>query len=900
MILCLLWIIIKLIESSHILNPSDLSCKRRVYRLLIFCSNSCILDSFFNSKSLLNIQSTLFNQQINLFIRKKQDNHCSYPNSSKDFALCCNLCTTVTICPEIKILSPHSRHDIIVTNYGLLVSQSWKTFDGNFICLLFPSNQTNRFWSTVTHAMNINQIPDINDIMIIQHPYGIQQKIFYYSLYPFHQWKKYIIDFHFIDVIFIPYKQLAIFELNLCDKILCKLVLRIYEYKLNKTIELHNQLYCPDVIIEKNISSLIYFQLYFNILSNVLYLIGKQNIYASNDYGTKLIRIWTNDLSFTDLIILNPIVFSDTGHIAFIYELNNHPSYYYYFAVFSKAGLFYGWRTRLFRSAVQMDEPFFFDYSGSLYFNASPPLLIIQATEQSLVATPYLLVNYIPGPFFVRETDMDRIFVFCSLSSWDNRFELIGSTLQFDKLGLFFVINKDISSTEFAFCLQTSRLNSSPFETSRQCQLKFHSLQNSNKIHLQLSKCTFTNEDQNSTIITSKYPNIFIDSIINNTFASGRIFQDVLFNNTYVDQWNIIHIQVEQVLDKCLLQNLGQNHHSALIYTPPSTIYPISNGDNLEFMHSQLSCYLPYVRTTTFITECLLDTLIQPEFEINSDLSKLIPIEPPINFQLNRYQAGFNSVIVYNLDHDKYSICDGFKNCTCISSLISYRSIIHCAQRFYIINSTVNNRVHMKLWIEKDRLYLPNDKSIFLIEEVSKRNDYELIDNSWTNEMKENIRELFLKNLIHLTDDEIHVFQLLNGSLSYGNFLFLGPNLKIKFMDEGLYHFRVTYLWGDQFCLTSIDVLILMISNTPTLTSYTFNYFFNCILILILMFILWINYVIFYEKIYRKIFVQLKKENLFVYRPINDHIDFEMLVKIREQSQKLLPYRYLLIKDENI
>ncbi|CAF0972614.1 unnamed protein product [Adineta steineri] len=209
MILCLLWIIIKLIESSHILNPSDLSCKRRNYRLitdqsnyiltlsnpliiihasigldnkhisslltelwyqqinqqpLILQSDSYIfkaneesnknhniswnlnlslinnkLDSSFNSKSLLNIQSTLFNQQINLFIRKKQDNHCSYPNSSKDFALCCNLCTTVTTCPEIKILSLHSRHDIIVTNYGLLVSQSWKTFDGNFICLLFPS-----------------------------------------------------------------------------------------------------------------------------------------------------------------------------------------------------------------------------------------------------------------------------------------------------------------------------------------------------------------------------------------------------------------------------------------------------------------------------------------------------------------------------------------------------------------------------------------------------------------------------------------------------------------------------------------------------------------------------------------------------------------------------------------
>jgi len=36
------------------------------------------------------------------------------------------------------------------------------------------------------------------------------------------------------------------------------------------------------------------------------------------------------------------------------------------------------------------DEPFFFDVSGSFYFNASPPLLVIQATEQSLVATRHV------------------------------------------------------------------------------------------------------------------------------------------------------------------------------------------------------------------------------------------------------------------------------------------------------------------------------------------------------------------------------------------------------------------------------------------------------------------------------------------------------------------------------
>jgi hypothetical protein len=33
----------------------------------------------------------------------------------------------------------------------------------------------------------------------------------------------------------------------------------------------------------------------------------------------------------------------------------------------------------------------------------------------------------------------------------------------------------------------------------------------------------------------------------------------------------------------------------------------------------------------------------------------------------------------------------------------------------------------MKLWMENEILYLPTNKSIFLIEEVSKRNDYELI-----------------------------------------------------------------------------------------------------------------------------------------------------------------------------
>jgi len=83
-----------------------------------------------------------------------------------------------------------------------------------------------------------------------------------------------------------------------------------------------------------------------------------------------------------------------------------------------------------------------------------------------------------------------------------------------------------------------------------------------------------------------------------------------------------------------------------------------------------------------------------------------------------------------------------------------------------------------------------------------------------------------------------------------------------------------------------------MISNTSTLTSYTFNYFLNCIFILVLMFILWIISVIFYQKILPK---YSKKENFFQQRIIHDNINFEILVKIREQSHQLLPYKDKII-----
>ena len=43
------------------------------------------------------------------------------------------------------------------------------------------------------------------------------------------------------------------------------------------------------------------------------------------------------------------------------------------------------------------------------------------------------------------------------------------------------------------------------------------------------------------------------------------------------------------------------------------------------------------------------------------------------------------------------------------------------------MDSTINNRVYMKLWIENVISYLPNKKSVFLIEEISNRQDYRVI-----------------------------------------------------------------------------------------------------------------------------------------------------------------------------
>lgn len=101
-----------------------------------------------------------------------------------------------------------------------------------------------------------------------------------------------------------------------------------------------------------------------------------------------------------------------------------------------------------------------------------------------------------------------------------------------------------LSSSSFGFCLQTSRLDSISSQTSRQCELKIHFLPRNKNLQLQLLNCIFTKQDENSTIVIPKFPNIFIEKILNDTFASGRIFQEIISNITQMNQWNIIHLQV--------------------------------------------------------------------------------------------------------------------------------------------------------------------------------------------------------------------------------------------------------------------------------------------------------------------------------------------------------------------
>lgn len=71
------------------------------------------------------------------------------------------------------------------------------------------------------------------------------------------------------------------------------------------------------------------------------------------------------------------------------------------------------------------------------------------------------------------------------------------------------------------------------------------------------------------------------------------------------------------------------------------------------------------------------------------------------------------------------------------------------------------------------------------------------------------------------------------------------------------------------------------------------------------MVILWIGYAIIHEQIlpkYVKKYFHPKTKSFFTRRSINERINFEILMKIREQSSRLLPYKDLIIdkRDERM
>ena len=58
-----------------------------------------------------------------------------------------------------------------------------------------------------------------------------------------------------------------------------------------------------------------------------------------------------------------------------------------------------------------------------------------------------------------------------------------------------------------------------------------------------------------------------------------------------------------------------------------------------EFIRTQLSCYLPYTRTTTFVTKCSPNARIRPQFNIDADLPTVNPMEPPVSRASHRHFA---------------------------------------------------------------------------------------------------------------------------------------------------------------------------------------------------------------------------------------------------------------------
>ena len=146
--------------------------------------------------------------------------------------------------------------------------------------------------------------------------------------------------------------------------------------------------------------------------------------------------------------------------------------------------------------------------------------------------------------------------MFCSLSPWNHTSELLGSTLRFSPLGLFFITNMDLSSpSSFPFCLQASRLSTDALRLpSRSCPLSVHYSNGSDQVHLRMSTCTFNDSDHHATLIASALPHIFIERLVNDTVAIGRIFRAAnSTSSAHIEQWSIIPLQVRwlQSLNPC-------------------------------------------------------------------------------------------------------------------------------------------------------------------------------------------------------------------------------------------------------------------------------------------------------------------------------------------------------------
>jgi hypothetical protein len=90
----------------------------------------------------------------------------------------------------------------------------------------------------------------------------------------------------------------------------------------------------------------------------------------------------------------------------------------------------------------------------------------------------------------------------------------------------------------------------------------------------------------------------------------------------------------------------------------------------------------------------------------------------------------------------------------------------------------------------------------------------------------------------------------------------------------------------------------MMISNTSTIISYTWNYFFACLCILIIQLLIWLIYSQCYSIMLRDKYsnsFSRQSRQYFVRRTIYEHKNVDLLVRLRQQSTRLLPYAHIIV-----